>query len=92
MEMSAVFHRKWKALDQSCRDIWLWVTSLCCHNKPAVGTMEGIATVWSPQVTFLGKLCIRMGSGPGPTQLEVARVLWLPLVRDQNILKSSFQT
>lgn len=90
MEMSVVFHREWEALDQSCRDIWHWATSLCCHNKPAVSTMEGIATVRSPQVTFLGKLCIRMGSGPGPTQLQVARVLWLPLVRNQIIFKKLF--
>lgn len=51
---------------------------------------EGIATVPSPQVTFLSKLCIRMGSGPGPRQLLVARVLWLPLVRNQNIFQKLF--
>lgn len=90
MEMSAVFHREWEALHQSCRDIWHCAVFLCCHNKPAVGMMEGIATVLSPQVTFLGKLCIRMGSGPGWTQLQVARVLWLLLIRNQNILKKLF--
>lgn len=90
MEMSAVFHREWEALDQSCRDIWHRATFLCCHNKPAVDTMEGIATVWSPQVTFLGKLCIRMGSELGPMQLQVARVLWLLLVRNQSMFKKLF--
>lgn len=90
MEMSAVFHREWEALDQSCRDIWHWAISLCCHKKQAVGMREGIATVRSPQVTFLSKLCIRMGSGPGPRQLLVARVSWLPLVRNQNIFQKLF--
>lgn len=52
MEMSAVFHREWEALHQSCRDIWHCAVFLCCHNKPAVGMMEGIATVLSPQLHF----------------------------------------
>lgn len=85
-----LYFREWEALDQSCRDIWHWATSLCCHNKPAVDMTERIATVRSPQVTFVGKLCIRMGSGPGLTQLQVARVLWLLLVRNQNICKKLF--
>lgn len=90
MEVSAVFHREWEALDRSCRGIRHWATSLCCHNKPAAGMTERIATVWSSQVTFLGKLCIRMGNGPGPMQLQVVKVLWLPLVRNQNIFKKLF--